>query len=783
MKPISSPSYPGRNSLASVLLTLLVLLAAQAVMAAPDLVISKSTVSTFQQGGTATYTLIITNIGDAATTSPFTITDTMPTGLTLGTPAGAGFNFTASTASQLSAVSTSPLPATGTRVISLPVNIAANAPASITNTASVSGGGETNTGNNAGSVTKNVTQIAPELTITKIGNGTFQQGGTATYTITVTNNGNGPTTSPFTVLDIIPTGLIPVLPLSAADWNCASSTTSLITCTSTAPLAAGASRTITLPVNITANAPASITNTVNVSGGGDSNTGNNAGVAVVNVTQIRPDLTVQLTGNGPFVRGSTASYTCTVNNVGNGPTTASFTVAGIIPTGLSIGLPVSGPGFNCTASTTGQLSCVNLAPLAAGASIPLTFTVNIAANAPASITHTVSVSGGGESVTNNNAASSVVNVVSPAPDLTITKTTASTFLQGGTATYTLTVHNAGNTATTSPYSILDTLPDGLTIIGSPTGAGWDFSNTTAAVLDCERSTAIPAGGSAPPVVITVSIPVNAPVAIKNTADTAGGGETNTANNSDSVIVEVSPGPEILVLGRDTEIPNGDTKPDPENDTDFGEVSVSAGSVDHTFTIQNDGPGSLTISSISIAGLHAADFTVTRQPAESVPAGDVTAFTITFDPAATGVREAEVSIACNDADENPYTFAILGTGLTDLQAWRLLHFGTTANTGIAADGFDADKDGITNLVEFAFGLHPRRAGGNLPQPVTTAGSITYTFPQPALVSGITYRAEWSTSLAAGDWTAIPDTGTAALHVFTVPTTGRARMFTRIVITAP
>ena len=39
----------------------------------------------------------------------------------------------------------------------------------------------------------------------------------------------------------------------------------------------------------------------------------------------------------------------------------------------------------------------------------------------------------------------------------------------------------------------------------------------------------------------------------------------------------------------------------------------------------------------------------------------TTFTVTFNPSALGLRSATVSIANNDADENPYDFAIQGTG--------------------------------------------------------------------------------------------------------------------------
>src|SRR5581483_292094 len=59
---------------------------------------------------------------------------------------------------------------------------------------------------------------------------------------------------------------------------------------------------------------------------------------------------------------------------------------------------------------------------------------------------------------------------------------------------------------------------------------------------------------------------------------------------------------------------------------------------------------------------AADFTVTTQPASPVAAlNGTTTFVITFVPGAAGLRTATVSIANDDADENPYTFAIQGTG--------------------------------------------------------------------------------------------------------------------------
>jgi hypothetical protein len=55
--------------------------------------------------------------------------------------------------------------------------------------------------------------------------------------------------------------------------------------------------------------------------------------------------------------------------------------------------------------------------------------------------------------------------------------------------------------------------------------------------------------------------------------------------------------------------------------------------------------------------------------------------------------------------SPGTFHIVTTTLPTIEDWRMTHFNTTENTGIAADGFDADHDGQTNLMEYAFGTPP------------------------------------------------------------------------------
>ncbi len=124
-------------------------------------------------------------------------------------------------------------------------------------------------------------------------------------------------------------------------------------------------------------------------------------------------------------------------------------------------------------------------------------------------------------------------------------------------------------------------------------------------------------------------------------------------------------PEMDVSGLGVSIADGDATPSATDDTDFGSHDISTGSNANTFTITNSGPGVLNLTDtprVTIGGTHAADFTLTVDAAATVASGGgTTTFIITFDPSAVGLRTATVSIANNDADENPYNFSIQGTG--------------------------------------------------------------------------------------------------------------------------
>lgn len=142
----------------------------------------------------------------------------------------------------------------------------------------------------------------------------------------------------------------------------------------------------------------------------------------------------------------------------------------------------------------------------------------------------------------------------------------------------------------------------------------------------------------------------------------GVGQGGSACDIGAFEFDSNPSPDIVVLGNSQEIATGDSSPSLTDHTDFGQVVVSS-SLTRTFTISNSGIASLTISNLEIIGPHASDFSLAPPFSNLIaPNGSVT-FTVTFTPTVSGTRVATVTLANNDGDKNPYTFAIQGTGQT------------------------------------------------------------------------------------------------------------------------
>ena len=520
-----------------------------------DLTIQKSHSGNFTQGQSgAAYTIAVVNSGSGPTSGNIAVTENVPNGLTLVSMTGPGWTCANNTCNRSSVTGAGNI----VGFISVLVNVAANAPANVTNTATVSGGGETNTSNNTASDPTIINAGSgggggggggagtTDLSIQKSHTGNFTQGQTgAAYTIAVVNAGGGPTSGTITVTENIPTGLT-LVSMTGTGWTCAGN----ICTRSNVTQAGNIVGFISVVVNVASNAPASVINTATVSGGGDNNASNNT---ASDRTAINPssggggggggggsstgaDLTIQKSHTGNFSLGQTgAAYNIAVVNGGSGPTTGTITVTENIPNGLTL-VSMTGSGWTCSSNTCTRSNVVGAGNIVGFISV----VVNVNSNAPATVTNTATVSGGGDSNASNNTASDVTTIVGGSGggggggtptggvDITLTKTHSGNFRPGQFgASYTITVRNAGGTASNGLITVTDKLPAGMTGLGI-SGPGWTCVLET---TSCFRAGSLAAGASHPAITLLVTVANNAPASVVNTATVSGGGDTNAANNT------------------------------------------------------------------------------------------------------------------------------------------------------------------------------------------------------------------------------------------------------------
>lgn len=520
---------------------------------APQLDLVKTSGGAFTVGQAATYNIVVTNNGQAATSVAATVTDNIPTGLVIGAPLPDGCTASGQTVS-----------------CAIPAGLAVGAQASFTvsvtpdgtvngqqvsNTASVQGGGDPTCPGAAhctGTTTNTVS--APQLGLTKTSTpNAFVVGQAGSYTLTVLNSGTAPTTGNTVVSDAIPTALT----IGALPSGC-TATGQQLSCTIAAGLAVNASVNFTITVTATAAVDGqTVQNAATVAGGGDPGctaTTNPLPArcqAQVPVPVESPALHVTKSASVPsFSVGVAASYTIQVTNVGTADTSGNWSVTDVVPGGLSIGTLPSG----CTASGQ-QVTCSSSAMIVAGDSTGVSFVIPVTPTATAvpSVTNTATVQGGGDPhcpMANNSNCTSTTTTPVNAPSLQLTKTSNGPWVVGQSgAAYTLTVINASTqVSTTGQITVADSLPAGI-IAASGIYGNWTCSVSGQSVT-CQSPISIPAGGT-DDVVLPVTVDASAIVSgtgssVTNNASVGGGGDPFNGGNP--------PAPGSVCTSLDSSIP-------------------------------------------------------------------------------------------------------------------------------------------------------------------------------------------------------------------------------------
>lgn len=123
-------------------------------------------------------------------------------------------------------------------------------------------------------------------------------------------------------------------------------------------------------------------------------------------------------------------------------------------------------------------------------------------------------------------------------------------------------------------------------------------------------------------------------------------------------------------------------------------------------------------------------------------------------------------------------------------WRMLNFGTTSNSGNAADLADGDNDGLENLMEYALMLDPTKPS-SIWNSLTVQGSnhvLTYSRRKSAL-NEVAISVIWSAEMA-GPWSntgvteeILSDDGVVQSVKALIPTNGAGRRFFKIQVVRP
>ncbi len=196
-------------------------------------------------------------------------------------------------------------------------------------------------------------------------------------------------------------------------------------------------------------------------------------------------MTATKTVSGTFKVGGTVTYTVVLTNNGtaNQADNAGHEFTDALPAGLTL---VSATATSGTASTSGNTANWDgsLAPLGGSVTITITATVNAGTQGTTLCNQGTASYDSNNDGTNEATVSTDDPAVGGATDptcfdvpnaaLTATKTASGTFTTNSTVTYTIVIHNSGNTAsldTPAVHEFTDTLPAALTLVSASATSG------------------------------------------------------------------------------------------------------------------------------------------------------------------------------------------------------------------------------------------------------------------------------------------------------------------------
>jgi len=330
----------------------------------------------FRQGQqNAQFTLNIKNngagpTGDPGGFNPLTVTDTVNSAFTVVGYTTTGWGCVGSGQTVTCRSNNAVAQGADYPTLTLSLNVSASAtPGQVSNSFSVTGGaGVTATTSNTDMVT---IAPAPVLSVTKTHTGTFTQGSTAQWDITVNNTASsGSTSGAVNVSDTLPSGYtVANFGTTASSWTCSGTTT--VTCTSSSAVSGGGSfPQIQVIVHVPANSPTSVSNTALAWGGGDlthTNSGNAASGSDTNVPVAQTPASISASGG--------SGQSTPVNTAFASPLQATVLDAGSQPI-PGVTVTFTAPGSGASGTFPGSLLTLTETTNNSGVATSPTFTAN-----------------------------------------------------------------------------------------------------------------------------------------------------------------------------------------------------------------------------------------------------------------------------------------------------------------------------------------------------------------------------------------------------------------------
>jgi hypothetical protein len=357
-------------------------------------------------------------------------------------------------------------------------------------------------------------------------------------------------------------------------------------------------------------------------------TGTGVATPEINVTQ----------GGTTYLNGS--SYTMTSVVSGMTGTAVTFTVENLGLGTLNVGT-ITKTGTNASEFVLTQV----VTPTVAGSS-STTFTVTFAPTSVGSKTATISIANDDSNENPYVLTLTGTSTATPMPEVNVVQGATNIANNGGysfgnqvqstaSAPVTFTIENTGNA---------DLTIGAITVTGA--GAA-DFAVTQPSTTTITSGTSTTFTVTFTPSVIGTR---SATISFTN----------NDSNESPYNIVisgkgiAPSNGSEINVKVGGADIASNGTY-------DFKNQKPGTSSAPVTFTIENLGTNTLTVSSVLLSGGNYSEFSATSSTSNSIAAGATATFQVYFAPISYGAKSTTLYINNGDNDENPYVINLVGTG--------------------------------------------------------------------------------------------------------------------------